>query len=191
MKTYRREALLGIPVGLLALAIFSSSLAQTSVEAKYATSGEVESNFRGRSFQLIGDDKVAIVRALDWPKDRSVSLPFWLGTGKATPPALSPKEAQYYVISEAYIVRSLGGNEWLIRAGSSLQKPDAVFITDHTHYKNTGVMLPTVVQYTGTRTMTRTDGSKLDVPVLHEVSLPMVWAKGRPSAKYARFSVKP
>lgn len=45
MKTYRREALLGIPVGLLALAIFSSSLAQTSVEAKYATSTQVEPIF--------------------------------------------------------------------------------------------------------------------------------------------------
>jgi hypothetical protein len=78
MKTYQPEVLLGIPVGLLALAIFSSSLAQTSVEAKHATSTEVESNFRGRSFQLIGDGKVAIVRALDWPKDRSASLPFWL-----------------------------------------------------------------------------------------------------------------
>jgi hypothetical protein len=190
MKTYRREALLGIPVGLLALAIFSSSLAQTSVEAKYATSAQVESDFRGRSFQLIGDDKIAVVRALDWSNDRSVSLPFWLGAGKATPPALSPKEGQYYVISEAYIVRSLGGNEWLIRAGSSLQKPDAVFVTENTKYKETGVMLPTIVQYTGTRTMTRSDGSKLDVPVLHEVSLPMAWAKGRPSAKYARFSVR-
>ncbi len=45
MKTYQREALLGIPVGLLlALALFSSSLAQTSVEVKYV---KARSDFRG------------------------------------------------------------------------------------------------------------------------------------------------
>ena len=166
------------------------AIAQTAPETKYATSAQVEANFRGRSFQMIGDDKVATIRALDWPKDRSVSLPFWLGTGKATPPSLSPKESSYYVISEAYFVRSLGGSEWLIRAGSSLQKPDAVFVTGYTHYKETGVILPTIVQYIGTRTLTRSDGSKLDVPVLHEVSLPMQWAKGRPPRQYARFSIR-
>jgi hypothetical protein len=191
MKRLKREALFWISVTLLLGALISSVAAQAPDETRYAPAAQVESNFRGRSFQLVGDDKVAIIRALNWPKDRSVSLPFWLGTGKATPPTLSPKEGRYYVISEAYLVRRLGGNEWLIRAGSSLQKPDAVFVTENTKYKETGVMLPTIVQYTGTRAMTRTDGSKLDVPVLHEVSLPMAWAKGRPSAKYARFSVGP
>jgi hypothetical protein len=145
MKPYKREVLLPILVGLLlSLAVFSSAVPQTAGETRYATDAQVESNFRGRSFQLIGDDRVAIIRALDWPKDYSISLPFWLGTGQATPPALSPKEG-HYVISEAYIVRRLGGDEWLIRAGSAPQKPDAVLVTDHTHYKNIGIMLPTIV----------------------------------------------
>ncbi len=141
---------------------------------------------------MLGDDtSVAIVRALDWDKERSIKIPFWLGTGRVVPPAARPKEGGYYVISEAYIVRSLGGKEWLIRAGSSLRKPDAVLITARTHYKTTGVILPTIVQYTGTRNFTRTDGSKIDIPVLQEVSLPMKWtAPGLVPALYAKFTIR-
>ena len=141
MKRLKREALFWVSTALLMAAWVSSVIAQTPAETRYATDAQIESNFRGRSFQLVGDDQVAVVRALDWPKDSSVSIPFWLGTGKVTPPRLSPKEGHYYVISEAYLVRSLGGDEWLIRAGSSFQKPDAVFITQNTKYKETGVML--------------------------------------------------
>lgn len=192
MKTNERKVSIALLFRFLcSLALAAPALADTLVTPKYATDAQVEASFRGRSFLLVGDDKVAIVRAVDWTKDRSVSLPFWLGTGKAAPPALSPKQGKYYVISEAYLVRSLSGNEWLIRAGSSLQKPDAVFVTEKTRYKTTGVILPTIVQYVGTRTLTRSDGSKLDVSVLHEVSLPMTWTKGKVPSLYARFRLKP
>ncbi len=190
MTTLRRTISVGIVCELLlALAAISPSLAQTSPEPKFATSEEAE-GFRGKSFLLVGDDTAAVVRGLDWSKDRSITLPFWLGTGPATPSALVPKEGKYYVISEAYIRRSLGANEWLIRAGSSLQKPDAVLVTEKTHYKTTGVILPTIVQFIGTRTMTRSDGSSLEVPVLHEVSLPMTWTKGTTPTLYAHYSIK-
>ena len=156
----------------------------------FASAQQVESAFRGQSFLLGGNTQVAEVRAVDWSKDRSVTLPFWLGTGNVVPPDRRPVVGSYYVISEAYIVRSLNGPEWLIRAGSSLQKPDAVLVTNRTHYKTTGVLLPTIVQYTGTRNFTRDDGSKIDIPVLQEVSLPMKWDKPGPvPTMYARFMV--
>jgi len=162
---------------------------QGATQGPFASAQQVEF-FRGQSFLLGDDTSVAIVRALDWSKDRSIKIPFWLGTGNAVPPAARPKEGGYYVISESYIVRSLGRKEWLIRAGSSLQKPDAVLITNRTHYKTTGVILPTIVQYTGTRNFTRSDGSKIDIPVLQEVSLPMKWtAQGQVPTLYAKFMI--
>jgi hypothetical protein len=173
------------------LAIVTSAAAQPTLATRYATAAQVESDFRGKSFLLVGDDQVALIRAPDWETDRSVALPFWLGIGNAVSPALRPKQGNYYVISEAYIVRSLGGDEWLIRAGSSLRKDDAVLITSKTSYKTSGVILPTVIQYTASRTMTRSDGSKIDVPVLQEVSLPMTWTKGTVPTLYAHFSVGP
>lgn len=171
------------------IAMSSAAQGQGAAQGPFASASQVES-FRGQSFLLGDDTSVAVVRALDWSKDRSIKIPFWLGTGNATPPAAKPKEADYYVISEAYIVRSLGGKEWLIRAGSSLQKPDAVLITNRTHYRTTGVILPTIVQYTGTRNFTRSDGSKIDIPVLQEVSLPMKWtAPGQVPTLYAKFMI--
>lgn len=156
----------------------------------FASAQQVESAFRGQSFLLGDSTQVAKVRALDWSKDRSVQLPFWLGTGNVVPPERRPVVGGYYVISEAYIVRSLSGPEWLIRAGSSLQKPDAVLVTNRTRYKTTGVLLPTIVQYTGTRNFTRDDGSKIDIPVLQEVSLPMKWDKPGPvPTMYAHFMI--
>lgn len=162
-------------------------------DTKYASESMIESTFRGKSFYLGSNTQVAVIRALDWDKERTVNLPFWLGTGIATPPALLPQKGEYYVISEAVIVRSLGGKEWLIHAGSKLQKPDAVFVTSRTHYKNTGVILPTIVQYAGTRNVTQPDGSKIDTPVLQEVSLPVEWntKRGPVPAMYARFYVGP
>ncbi|MGO9603587.1 MAG: hypothetical protein ACLQAT_09360 [Candidatus Binataceae bacterium] len=162
---------------------------QGATQGPFASAQQVEL-FRGQSFLLGDDTSVAIVRGLDWSKDRSIKIPFWLGTGNAVPPTARAKEGGYYVISEAYIVRSLGGKEWLIRAGSSLQKPDAVLITNRTHYKTTGVILPTIIQYTGTRNFTRSDGSKIDIPVLQEVSLPMTWtAQGKVPTLYAKFMI--
>ncbi len=177
---------------LLVLSLVSVAMAAEpgAAPTAFASAQQVEAGFRGQSFTLGSDTKVAVVRALNWDKDRFVNIEFWLGTGNVVPPASRPKRSGYYVISEAYIVRSLGGNEWLIRAGSSLQKPDAVFITGKTHYKTTGVILPTIVQYIEDRTFTRTDGSKINVPVLHEVSLPMKWTSGTVPSMYARFQVR-
>jgi hypothetical protein len=173
-------------------AMVASAAAQSTPAPRYATAAQIESDFRGKSFLLVGDDQVAKIRAPSWSADRTVTLPFWLGIGGAVPPALRPKQGNYYVISEAYIVRTLRGDEWLIRAGSSLRKDDAVLITTKTRYKTTGVILPTIVQYIESRTMTRSDGSKIDVPVLHEVSLPMTWTKGGPvPTLYAHFTVRP
>ena len=138
----------------------SSFAAEPSSSQGFASARQIESTFRGQSFVLGDDTQIANVRALDQSQARSLKLPHWLGNGAAVPPSKRPEMGRYYVISEAYIVRSLGGLEWLIRAGSSLQKPDAVLITKRTRYKTTGVILPTIVQYTGTRSFTRTDGSK-------------------------------
>ena len=138
----------------------SSFAAEPRSSQGFASARQIESTFRGQSFVLGDDTQIANVRALDQSQARSLKLPHWLGNGAAVPPSKRREMGRYYVISEAYIVRSLGGLEWLIRAGSSLQKPDAVLITKRTRYKTTGVILPTIVQYTGTRSFTRTDGSK-------------------------------
>jgi hypothetical protein len=158
---------------------------------KYASAQQVESSFRGHSFILGNDNHIADVKALDWSADRSVKLPFWFGTGQMVPPENRPQKGDYYVISESWIVRKLADKELLIRAGSQLQKPDAVLITTKTLYKSNGMLLPTIVQYSGTRTFTRADGSKVDIAVLEEVSLPAQWSAGRIPTKYARFAVNP
>jgi hypothetical protein len=106
------------------------------------------------------------------------------------PPEYQPAKGDYYVISESWIVRKLADKELLIRAGSKLQKPDAVLVTTKTSYKGFGMILPTIVQYSGTRSFTREDGTKVDIAVLDEVSLPAQWTKGgRIPPKYARFMV--
>ena len=159
------------------------------VTAKYASAQQVESAFRGHSFILGNDNQIADVRALNWSADRSIKLPFWFGTGQLVPPENRPEKGDYYVISESWIVRTLADKELLIRAGNQLQKPDAVLVTTKTRYKSGGMLLPTIVQYTGTRTFTRADGSKIDIAVLEEVSLPEQWTSGRVPTKYARFKV--
>ncbi len=190
MRLCKTDIIAAVLVVVFSLTAAVPAAEQTAAQEPFASAQQVEL-FRGQSFLLGDDTSVAIVRALDWDKDRSIKIPFWLGTGRVVPPAARPKEGGYYVISEAYIVRSLGGKEWLIRAGSSLQKPDAVLITTLTRYKNTGVILPTIVQYTGTRNFTRTDGSKIDIPVMQEVSLPMKWtAPGPVPALYAKFTIR-
>jgi len=167
-----------------------SAKAQPVTKANYASAQQVESAFRGHSFFLGDNNQIADVRALDWSADRSVKLPFWFGTGQLVPSEFRPKKGDYYVISESWIVRKLGDKELLIRAGNKLQKPDAVLVTSKTRYKGFGMILPTIVQYSGTRTFTREDGSKIDIAVLEEVSLPAQWTKGgRIPPKYARFTV--
>jgi hypothetical protein len=189
MKLGTFSVLVVLVLGMIGCPAPAAAAEPNSSEA-FATASQIESTFRGQSFVLGDDTQVANVRALDWSKDHSLKLPYWLGNTAAVPPSKRPQIGRYYVISEAYAVRSLGGLEWLIRAGSSLQKPDAVLITNKTRYKTTGVILPTIVQYTRTRTFTREDGSRLDVPVLEEVSLPAKWTQpGKVPTMYARFLV--
>jgi hypothetical protein len=179
-------AILPLLVGFAA----ASAKAQPVTTTNYASAQQVESAFRGHSFILGDDNHIADVRALDWSADRSVKLPFWFGTGQMVPPEFRPKKGDYYVISESWIVRKLADKELLIRAGNKLQKPDAVLVTTKTRYKGPGMILPTIVQYSGTRTFTREDGTKVDIAVLEEVSLPAQWTKGgRIPPKYARFTV--
>jgi len=187
----RRIWLVILLSALLVIAAREAAAEQGAEPAKFASASQVESNFRGQSFILGSGDQVAAVQALNWEKDRFIRLPFWLGTGKVVPRTARPRKGSYYVISEAYIVRSLGGNEWLIRAGSKFQKPDAVLVTRKTRYKTTGIILPTIVQYIDTRTITRADGSKIDIAVLQEVSLPMKWTSGPVPASYANFTIRP
>ncbi len=168
----------------------ASAKAQPVTTTNYASAQQIESSFRGHSFILGDDSHIADVRAVDWSADRSVKLPFWFGTGQLVPPDFRPKKGDYYVISESWIVRKLADKELLIRAGNKLQKPDAVLVTTKTRYKGFGMILPTIVQYSGTRTFTREDGTKVDIVVLDEVSLPAQWTKGgRIPPKYARFTV--
>ncbi|MGB8411671.1 MAG: hypothetical protein WCE23_02485 [Candidatus Binatus sp.] len=168
----------------------ASAKAQPVTTTNYASAQQVESAFREHSFILGDDNHIADVRALNWSADRSIKLPFWFGTGQLVPPEYQPKKGDYYVISESWIVRKLGDKELLIRAGNKLQKPDAVLVTTKTRYKGFGMILPTIVQYSGTRTFTREDGTKVDIAVLDEVSLPARWTKGgRIPPKYARFGV--
>ena len=179
---------------LLAILMLSVSIAVPSahadpVTAKFASAQQVESAFRGHSFILGNDNQIADVRALNWSADRSIKLPFWFGTEQVVPPEYRPEKGDYYVISESWIVRRLADKELLIRAGSQLRKPDAVFVTTRTRYKGPGMLLPIIVQYSGTRTFTREDGTKVDIAVLEEVSLPAQWTAGRIPAKYARFKV--
>lgn len=179
---------ISLAVLLLAVSFFATSAGANPT--KFAGAPQVESNFRGHSFILGNDDQIADVRALDWTPDHSIQLPFWFGTAQLVPAESRPEKGNYYVISESWIVRSLSKKELLIRAGSKLQKPDAVLVTTKTHYKSNGMILPTIVQYTGTRTFTRKDGSKIDVAVLEEVSLPAQYS-GKIPLKYARFAVTP
>jgi hypothetical protein len=176
---------------LLLVGVAAASANAAPVTTKYASAQQIESAFRGHSFFLGNDNRIADVRALDWGADRSVKLPFWFGTGQLVPAEHRPEKGDYYVISESWIVRKLADKELLIRAGSQLQKPDAVLVTTKTLYKSNGMLLPTIVQYSGTRTFTREDRSKVDIAVLEEVSLPAQWTSGRIPQKYARFAVSP
>jgi len=157
----------------------------------FASAEEVELNFRSRTFALGDDDKIAEVRPLSWPKDKFVKLPFWFGVNILVPGVMSPKEGDFYVISEATLDKPLDApGEWMIEAGSTLVKQQTVFVTTRTQYLGTGKILPTIVQYMGKREFKREDGKPVQIPVLREVSLPMKWTLGgRIPASYARYRV--
>lgn len=157
---------------------------------RFASAEQVEENFRGRTFVLGDNATVALVRPPEWEKDRlSLKLPFWFGINVMVPGVLQPKEGDYYVISEAKLVKPLETpGEWMIEAGSSLIKRETVFITTKTRYVNTGKILPTIVQYMGLRDFKDDQGKTIQIPILREVSLPMKWTLGGGvPASYARF----
>jgi hypothetical protein len=157
----------------------------------FASAEEVELDFRSHTFVLGDDNQIAEVRPLDWPKDKFVKLPFWFGVNILVPGVMAPKEGDFYVISEATLVKPLAvPGEWMIEAGSTLVKQETVFVTTRTQYLTTGKILPTIVQYMGKREFKRADGKTVDIPVLREVSLPMKWTLGgRIPASYARYRV--
>src|SRR5713226_1710695 len=135
-----------------ATAVISGCAAPQPPASRFASAEQVELNFLGRRFVLGTNDKVAEVRQPSWPPDRFIRLPFWFGINVLVPGVLQPKEGDYYVISEAILVRGLDPvNEWWIDAGSALLKKDAIFVTTRTHYKSLGEVLPTIVQFSGTR----------------------------------------
>ncbi|MGA7869879.1 MAG: hypothetical protein WCA22_03180 [Candidatus Binatus sp.] len=155
----------------------------------YASAEEVELNFRDRTFVLGDNNQIAEVRPPAWPKDKFLKLPFWLGINVLVPGVTTPKEGDFYVISEATLEKPLDTpGEWMIEAGSSLVKQETVFVTTRTQYLAPGKILPTIVQYVGKREFKRADGEPVQIPVLREVSLPMKWTLGGGiPAEYARY----
>jgi len=158
----------------------------------FASAEQVEENFRGKPFILGDNNMVAMVRPVDWPKDKWLTLPFWFGVNILVPGVDQPKEGDYYVISEAQLEKPLDApGEWMIEAGSSLVKKETVFQTTRSRYVSTGKILPTIVQYEGTREFTTPDGKKILIPVIREVSLPMKWTlAGQVPASYARYRLQ-
>lgn len=169
------------------------SLAQPPTPAVRYTSPEaIDENFLGRRFLLGENDRIAEIGLPDWPKSRYMKLPFWLGTNILLPGFMQPKEGDYYVVSEARLLKKLDDQrEWLIEAGSSLLKKETVLITTKTDYRTLGKILPTIVQYAGMRQFKDVQGRSVSIPVLREVSLPMKWtAEGGVPQAYARFAVR-
>jgi hypothetical protein len=181
-----------IALALAALMIAAACGGTPAPEApktRYASAEEVELQFRGKQFVLGDDNEVAEVRAVDWPKDRFLRLPFWFGVNILVPGVMQPNEGDYYVISEAMLDKPLDTpGDWMIEAGSTLVKQQTVFQTTVTQYLGPGKILPTIVQYMGKRSFKTPEGKTVEIPVLREVSAPMKWTLGGsiPSS-YARF----
>ena len=114
-------------------------------------SRDIMRDFAGRDFILANNDHEAHVRLSDWQPGRGIIMPYWLGVNPLYPGFLRPTVGHLYVMSQSTLVRPLSNNEYLIRAGSKLFKSDTVFEATHTHYIDTGGMLPTVVRFVGTR----------------------------------------
>jgi len=176
-------------LGAIAIVSGCSPAPPPQVPERFASAEQVEENFRGRTFVLGDNATVALVKPPDAPKDRQIKLPFWFGLNVMVPGVLQPKEGEYYVISEARLVKPLDApGEWMIEAGSTLIKRETVFVTTRTHYLGTGKILPTVVQFAGMREFKTEDGKPIQIPVLREVSLPMKWTLGGGiPASYARY----
>lgn len=156
-------------------------------------SRDIMRDFAGRDFILANNDHEAHVSLTDWKPGRRIIMPYWLGVNPLYPGFLRPTVGHLYVISQSILVRPLPNNEYLIRAGSKLFKSDTVFEATHTHYLDTGGMLPTVVRFVGTRIITvpkdapATGTITEKVPVLREVSLPMHTSPKDDLSGYAKF----
>lgn len=192
-----RVARISIPAALVAaLALLAGcqkspppAAAISGIPNRFASAAQVEENFRGRSFILGDNAAVALTRQVDSPKDQWLKLQFWFGINPMVPGALQPKEGDYYVISEARLIKPLDApGEWMIEAGSSMIKRETVLQTTRTHYLGAGKILPTVVQFMGMREFKTEDGRTIQMPILREVSLPMKWTLGGGiPASYARY----
>jgi hypothetical protein len=184
---------IGLVLGAVVLAAGCSPPAGLKFpRQRYASAEQVELNFLDKTFVLGDSDTIAKVRPPDWPKDRWMELPYWLGINVLAPGVQAPREGAYYVVSEAKLQKPLNApGEWIIEAGSQLVKQETVFVETRTRYEESGKMLPTIVQYTGNRTFVRGDGKKVELPVLREVSLPMKWTlKGSIPAGYAHYKLQ-
>ena len=184
---HRRVVRTPIPIALIVAIALLCGCQKTSapvagpsgVPDRFASAEQIEESFRGRSFILGDNANVALARPVDSPKDAWLKLQFWFGINLMVPGALQPKEGEYYVISEAHLVKPLDApGEWMIEAGSSLIKRETVLQTTRTHYLGVGKILPTIVQYQGMRDFKKEDGTTIQIPVLREVSLPMKWTLG-------------
>jgi hypothetical protein len=181
-------------VATLALLAGCSPAPQPAVDlgipSRFASAEQIEESFRGRSFILGDNANIALVRTVDSAANQWLKVQFWFGQNVMVPGVLQPKEGEYYVISEAVLIKPLDAQgEWMIEAGSSLIKRETVLQTARTHYLTTGKILPTIVQYQGMREFKTEDGKAIQIPVLREVSLPMKWTLGGGGvpASYARF----
>jgi hypothetical protein len=157
-------------------------------------SRDIMRDFDGRDFNLdSNDDHQAHVSLTGWKPGRRIIMPYWLGVNPLYPGFLRPTVGHLYVMSQSTLVRPLANNEYLIRAGSKLFKSDTVFESTHTHYTDTGGMLPTVVRFAGTRVITvpkdapATGTITEKVPVLREVSMPMHTTSDQDMTGYAKF----
>jgi len=142
-------------------------------------SRDIMRDYAGKRFLMTDNDHKAHVTLADSPASPHFVLPYWLGVNPLYPGFLRPTVGHIYVISESTLTRPLEKQEYLIRAGSKLFKSDTVLETTHTHYVDTGGILPTIVRFVGTRTITVSKDAPASgtitekVPVLREVSLPM------------------
>ena len=192
MRESRHVCRLATIVAAVSIAIASGCAPPappSKVPERFARAEQVEENFRGRTFVLGDNATVALVAPPDWPKDKWIKLPFWFGINVMVPGVLQPKEGDYYVISEARLIKPLGApGEWIVEAGSTLIKRETVLVTARTHYGGPGKILPTIVQFAGMREFKDEQGKTIPIPVLREVSLPAKWTYGgRVPQEYARY----
>ena len=156
-------------------------------------SRDIMRDYDGRDFILANNDHEAHVSLTDSKTSHRIIMPYWLGVNPLYPGFLRPTVGHLYVISQSTLVRPLPNNEYLIRAGSKLFKSDTIFETTHTHYVDTGGMLPTIVRFVGTRVITvpkdapATGTITEKVPVLREVSMPMHTTRDQDMTGYAKF----